>query len=288
MIPLQAVLPAAASGVLIGLAVRAVWPARPDLTSALDRLDARRLPAPAGAGARHERFGARLLAATGGRVPLPLKDLHLLRIPPARHLADRALLMGCGLLVPHLLFGVLALTGATLPYPVVAGVGLLLGAACWQLPGRKVRRAAAEARLLVRHAAASYAERAALARTAGSGAPQPLTGTASECDDRILAALREVCDRAERTGATPWEVLRRLGDDFDIPELTGIPDPPPGEGAASEALSAQARLLRGGLRSDAEAQAREAAAALVAPVTVAVLLLLAFAVIPVVLAITGG
>ena len=71
MIPLNAVLPAAAAGLMIGLAVRAALPSKPDLASALDRLDARHftspvpVAAPPGARRLPEKVGARLLDEKG-------------------------------------------------------------------------------------------------------------------------------------------------------------------------------------------------------------------------------
>ncbi|MGW8882556.1 type II secretion system F family protein, partial [Streptomyces mirabilis] len=107
---MEAVLPAAAAGALIGLAVRAALPARRDLASVLDRLDVSKtsnplLPttAPTSTGTLPERVGARLLDEFGGRITLPVKDLALLRISPAEHLGKRFLFALYGLVLPQLL-----------------------------------------------------------------------------------------------------------------------------------------------------------------------------------------
>ncbi|MGX1114818.1 hypothetical protein RKD37_000181 [Streptomyces ambofaciens] len=178
MIALNVIAPAAAAGVLVGLGVRAAWPAKPDLTSALDRLDASKVPTalPTDAlvptGSLPERVGDRLLADFGDRIALPLRDLNLLRISPAEHLGKRALFALYGLVIPLLLQAMLALAGAPFPYVVPAGLSLGLAVLFWLWPGREVAKEAAEARLIVRHAAASYLERVALARVANSGAAQ--------------------------------------------------------------------------------------------------------------------
>ncbi|EPH45323.1 type II secretion system F family protein [Streptomyces aurantiacus] len=292
MIPMTAVLPAAACGIFIGLAVRAAVPAKPDLASALDRLNARNYPAAltgavptTAAGTLAEKLGARLLADFGLRIRLPHKDLALLRISPAEHLGRRVLFTLFGLLSPQLLQATLALGGAPLPFLLPTGLSLLMAVVFWLSPGRDVKRDAAAARLVVRHAAASYLERVALARIANSGAGQALTDTADVGDGWIFERMRVVFDQAELAGVTPWDALRQLGDELDIPELTRPADTLAlaGEGAAVyTTLQAQARQLRIALISDAKAQANEASASMVLPVTFGVILMLAFVMIPVV------
>ncbi|MFE5108377.1 type II secretion system F family protein [Streptomyces sp. NPDC056663] len=289
MIPMQAVLPAAAAGVLIGLAVRAALPARRDLASALDRLDISKastlLPsaAPTATGSLPERVGNRLIEEFGGRLTLPVKDLELLRISPAAHLGKRVLFALYGLLLPQLMQALLALAGAASPFTVPALVSLALAALFWFLPGREVARSAAAARLIVRHAAASYLERVALARIANSGAAQSLTQTAEVGDGWIFVRMRQVFHQADLAGVTVWDALKQLGDELDIPELTRPADTLAlaGDGAAVYAtLQAQARQLRIAMLSDAKAQANEASAAMVLPVTFGVVLMLVFVMIP--------
>ncbi|WUW19323.1 hypothetical protein OG521_00390 [Streptomyces sp. NBC_01463] len=289
MIPVQAVLPAAAAGALIGLAVRAAWPARPDLSSVLDRLDVSKaqtaLPsaAPAVTNSLSERVGSRLLGEFGGRISLPLRDLNLLRISPAEHLGKRVLFSLYGLLFPQLMQALLALAGAAFTFTIPAVVSLALAALFWFLPGREVARNAAAARLVVRHAAASYLERVALARIANSGAAQSLTETAEVGDGWIFVRMRQVFHQADLAGVTVWDALKQLGDELDIPELTRPADTLAlaGDGAAVYAtLQAQARQLRIAMLSDAKAQANEASAAMVLPVTFGVVLMLVFVMIP--------
>ena len=296
MIAMNAVAPAAAAGVLVGLAVRATWPAKPDLASALDRLDARHYPTsvpgtstPGTAGGRGgtlaAKVGTRLLGEFGIHVRLPYKDLNLLQIPAAEHLGRRVLLCLYGLLLPQMLQALLALAGASFPVAVPAAVSLALGAVFWLAPGRDVRRGAAAARLIVRHAAASYLERVALARIANSGAGQALTQTAQVGDGWIFQRMRQAFDHAELAGVTPWEALRQLGNELDIPELTRPADTLAlaGDGAAVyTTLQAQARQLRIALLTDTKAQANEASAAMVLPVTLGVILMLTFVMIPIV------
>ncbi|MFB8441193.1 type II secretion system F family protein [Streptomyces niveus] len=297
MIPMEAVLPAAAAGALIGLAVRAAWPAPPNLAAALDRLDAgtgtTALPAtaPSRTGSLPERVGDRLLGELGGHITLPVRDLNLLRISPAEHLGKRALFCLYGLLLPQLLQALLALAGTALPFTVPVFFSLILGALFWFWPGKDVARDAAAARLVVRHAAASYLERVALARIANSGAAQALTETAEVGDGWIFVRMRQAFHQADLSGVTVWEALRQLGDDLDIPELTRPADTLAlaGDGAAVyTTLQAQARQLRIALLTDTKAQANEASAAMILPVTFGVILMLVFVMIPITITILGS
>ncbi|WP_432167976.1 type II secretion system F family protein [Streptomyces sp. bgisy031] len=291
MIPMDAVLPAATAGVLIGLAVRAALPAKPDLASILSRLDARHftspmpVAAPPGARGLPERVGARLLEEFEVAIRLPVSDLNLLRITPAEHLGKRVLFALYGLLLPQLVQALLALAGVSFPYAIPAGLSLMLGALFWFGPGRDVKAEAAAARLIVRHAAASYLERVALARVANSGAGQALTQTAEVGDGWTFQRMRTVFDHAELAGIAPWDALKQLGEELDIPELTRPADTLAlaGDGAAVyTTLQAQARQLRIALLADSKAQANEASAAMVLPVTLGVILMLAFVMIPIV------
>lgn len=295
---MNAVLPAAAAGALLGLAVRALLPARRDLASALDRLDVAKAggpsvasAAPVSTGSLFERVGARLLGEFGGRITLPAQDLALLRISPAEHLGKRVLFALYGLLLPQVFQGLLALSGGALPFALPAFVSLALAALFWFFPGREVARDAAAARQVVRHAAASYLERVALARIANSGAAQALTETAQVGNGWIFARMRQVFHQADLAGVTVWDALKQLGDELGIPELTRPADTLAlaGEGAAVyTTLQAQARQLRIALLSDAKAEANAASAAMVLPVTAGVILMLTFVMIPVTITILGS
>ncbi|MFJ3310920.1 type II secretion system F family protein [Streptomyces sp. NPDC086549] len=297
MIPLNVIAPAAAAGVLIGLGVRAAWPARPDLTSALDRLDVSKAPTvlptgtPAPTGSLPERVGNRLLADLGDRIALPLRDLNLLRISPAEHLGKRVLFAFYGLIMPLLLQAMLALAGAPFPYVVPTGLSLGLAVLFWLWPGREVAKEAGEARLIVRHAAASYLERVALARVANSGAAQALTDTARVGENFIFERMRQVFHQADLAGVTPWDALKQLGEELDIPELTRPADTLAlaGDGAAVyTTLQAQARQLRIALLTDQKAKANEASAAMILPVTFGVILMITFVMIPLTITILGS
>ncbi|MFF4449957.1 hypothetical protein [Streptomyces sp. NPDC001502] len=296
MIPIEAILPAAAAGALAGLAVRALHPGRPDLASALDRLDADHiagLPKSTAAttGSLPEKVGTRLLPAFGERITLPVRDLNLLRISPAEHLGKRFLFALYGLVLPQLATALLAVLGVTLPFVMPVGASLGLAGLFWLWAGQEVRKEAAAARLVVRHAAASYLDRVALARIANSGAAQALTDTAAVGDGFIFERMRQAFYEADLAGVTVWDALKQLGEELDIPELTRPADTLAlaGDGAAVyTTLQAQARQLRVAILADAKAQANEASTAMVLPVTFAVLLMLVFVVLPPVVSMFNG
>lgn len=298
MIPMSAVVPAAAAGVLLGLAVRAALPARRDLSSALDRLDASKTAgpllataAPTAGGSLSERVGTRLLDEFGGHLMLPVKDLSLLRISPAAHLGKRFLYAVYGLVLPQLVQALLAAAGTPFPFALPALFSLVMAALFWFWPVKEVARDAAAARLVVRHAAASYLERVALARIANSGAAQALTQTAEVGDGFIFVRMRQVFHEADLSGVTVWDALKQLGEELDIPELSRPADTLAlaGDGAAVyTTLQAQARQLRIALLSDAKAQANAASAAMILPVTFGVILMLTFVMIPVTVTILGS
>ncbi|WUT01755.1 hypothetical protein OHA46_33920 (plasmid) [Streptomyces sp. NBC_00708] len=297
---MTAVVPAAAAGALLGLAVRAAMPARRDLSSVLDRLDASKTAggpllsaaaAPTSGGTLSERVGARLLGEFSGRLTLPVKDLNLLRISPAAHLGKRFLFAVYGLLLPQLVQALLAAAGTPFPLAVPVLFSLAMAGLFWFWPVKEVARDAAAARLVVRHAAASYLERVALARIANSGAAQALTQTAEVGDGFIFVRMRQVFHQADLSGITVWDALKQLGDELDIPELSRPADTLAlaGDGAAVyTTLQAQARQLRIALLSDAKAQANAASAAMILPVTFGVILMLTFVMIPVTVTILGS
>lgn len=292
MIPMNAVLPAAAAGVMIGLAVRAALPTKPDLASLLDRLDAAHFTnampfaAPPGARGVPERVGARLLDEFGVRIRLPLSDLKLLRISPAEHLGKRVLFALYGLLAPQLLQAMLAFAGTPFPFAIpmrrlapARGPVLVQSRA-----GRQTRRG---------HAAASSCGMPP--PPTSSASPWPASPTAAQGrhsprpPKSATAGSSSGCARSSTTpsscGVTPWDALKQLGEELDIPELTRPADTLAlaGDGAAVyTTLQSQARQLRIALLSDAKAQANEASAAMVLPVTLAVILMLAFVMIPIV------
>ncbi len=276
MISVAALVYGAAVGGGLMLVARELLPGRPDTERLLDRLEQTEAPASAAAGrgtaALVERTGARVLAGVGASWKLPRRELDLLGIPVARHVGERCLGALGGLVLPAVATAVLALGGITLPLPVPLFVSLLMAAAVWVNADIDVRKRAAKARLEYRYAIASFLERARLERGAHISAEGAIHRTAAVGDGWVFERLRTELDRATLAGVTPWEALRQLAEQLDVPELASPAETfslAGDEGASIlAALGTQARALRHRLLTDRQAEANGASEKLVVPGTV--------------------
>lgn len=275
------------AGIAVGLAVRELAPARPDLADALRRLDPARTAAPttssatsARAAALPERIGERLLGLLGETARLPRRDLELLRIPPAEHLGAKALWAAGGLLFPQILLILLALAGVHLSViiPGIASIGFAL--LLWVQPTLEVKKNAGAARREFRYAIASYLERVELARAARSGAAQALTRAAEVGDSWTFHRLRTRLEQAQLAGISAWDALKELADELGVPELARPAETLAlaGEDGASvrATLQAQALQLRAALLADAKTEANTASEAMIVPVIALVVLMVLF------------
>ncbi|MEU1628230.1 hypothetical protein ABZ746_23440 [Streptomyces sp. NPDC020096] len=286
MIPTLALVCGAGAGIAVGIAVRELVPARPDLADALRRLDPARTPAPTtesapqtGAAAVPEQVGARLLTSLGDLVRLPHKDLELLRITPAQHLGIKALWALGAFLFPQVLLALLALAGVSLPFVLPGIASVALAILFWLHPTADVKSKAKAARREFRYAVASYLERVELARAARSGASQALVRAAAVGDSWTHLRLRTALEQAQLAGVSAWDALKQLADELDIPELARPAETLAlaGEGASVRAtLQAQARQLRAALLADAKAEANTASEAMIIPVVALVVLMMIF------------
>jgi predicted membrane GTPase involved in stress response len=93
----------------------------------------------------------------------------------------------------------------------------------------------------------------------------------------VFTRIRDTITRAELEGISPWEGLKRLSVELDVPELGAPADIiaiAGEEGAAvGDTLAAQARSLSGVLVTAAKAQANRASEKMVMPVAVLVLIM---------------
>lgn len=275
--------PAVVCGLLAGggvaLVVSELLPSRPDLAAVAARIDATapRSADPAGDGLQ-ERVGEQLLASLGRVVSVPREDLAVLGISPAQHVGGKALWSLYGLLVPQIFTAVLALAGggSALVLPVLLSFGL--AAAFWFNADADVRSKAAAARGEFRHAVASFLERAALERAADAGAAEALHRAADVGDSWVCLRIRTALAHSQLSGVSPWQALRDLATEVDVPELARPADTlalAGEEGAAAyDTLKAQADALRSAQLTDAQTTANEASTKMVFPVTARVLLLL--------------
>ncbi|RAJ48624.1 hypothetical protein K388_06972 [Streptomyces sp. KhCrAH-43] len=281
--------PALLCGALVGgglvVLVRQFMPSHPDLNAVLDRLEATDAPAPAGGGevrepttarSRSDALALRIGAAVLARGAMPLsvarQDLDLLSVSVAKHVGDKIVGAVGGLMLPQLAVAFMALSGTHLPFSVPLFVSLGLAFSMWVSTDTNVRSKARKARREFRYAVASYMERARLERGAKAGAEAALHQAAAVGDHWVLVRIRATLDHAKLAGIPPWDALKALADQLDVPELAAQAETfsmAGGEGSSIQtALGKQATVLRGRLLTDELAQANSASERAVIPGTI--------------------
>ncbi|MFI7679538.1 type II secretion system F family protein [Actinophytocola sp. NPDC049390] len=249
-------------GAGLGLALLVVWlvPPAPALGPQLARLTAPATP-PTDTTSRWPLLGPliRLLRAAGLPGRRLRSDLAILDRPVPDHLAQKAALALAGLLVPLLA----ALTFATLGIDTGIRVPVLAAAATaaagFLIPDHRVRTLAARRRRDFRHALSSFLDLVVISLAGGAGVDSALTAAASTGHGWAFTQLRRVLAAARLTRTTPWDTLRQLGCDLDIPELAELAASVAlagTEGATvRQSLQAKASALRTRQLTDAEADA---------------------------------
>ncbi|MFI1259162.1 type II secretion system F family protein [Streptomyces netropsis] len=284
MISPYAIIGGAAVGLGLVIFYRGLRPGRPDVADVLNRMDASRLenlqPARADAAPSSgiERLGATLLRAAGeGTLRLPRQELELIGRSPTKHVGLKVALALYGLLLPTLLVSVAAMAGYPLPLPVPAAAGLVLALLFWFVPDLHAKQRATEVRADFRHAIKAYLRLVQLERAADAAPTQALKRAAEVGEGWVFMKIRDAITRAELEGISPWEGLKRLSVELDVPELGAPADIisiAGEEGAAvGETLGAQARSLSGALVTAAKAKANDASERMVMPVSVLVVIM---------------
>lgn len=274
-------------GAVIGLglvvAARGLLPGRPDLRDVLARMDATRLENLE----RHrdvqpnspmEKAGALLLRTVGeGTLRLPRQQLELVGRSPAAHLGRKLGLALYGLLLPVLGASLANLAGYPFPFAIPALAGLGLAVIFWLLPDLQLKQQAVEAREDFRYAIKAYLRLVQLERAADAAPTQALKRAAEVGEGWVFAKIRDTITRSELEGISPWEGLKRLSIELDVPELGAPADiiaVAGEEGAAvGDTLGAQAKSLSGALVTSAKAQANTASEKMVMPVAMLVLIM---------------
>ncbi|MFE4663804.1 hypothetical protein ACFRI7_03130 [Streptomyces sp. NPDC056716] len=257
-----AVIGGALAGLGLVIAARGILPGRPDLGDVLSRMDATRLEnldrnRDSTPRTLMEKAGTLLLRTAGeGTLRLPRQQLELVGRSPAAHLGRKLALALYGLLLPVLAVSVASLAGFPLPFamPAIAGLGLAL--VFWLLPDLQLKQEAVEAKEDFRYAVKAYLRLVQLERAADAAPTQALKKAAEVGEGWVFAKIRDTITRAELEGISPWEGLKRLSIELDVPEL-----------------GAQARSLSGALVTSAKAQANMASEKMVMPVAMLVLIM---------------
>jgi hypothetical protein len=290
IIPISLLVYAALLGIGATLVLRELLPSQPHLGETLARLDTNRIDLVAradgerGVRSRTDRVadtaGSWLLRNIGEAVRLPSRDLDLLGKTPARHLFNKAAMALYGLSLPLLLVMALTVAGIGAPFTLPAGVGMMLAGVFWFVPDLAVKSQAAEARAEFRQGVAAYLELVALERAADAGPIEALTRAAETGKSWVFTRIASTLARAQLAGAAPWEGLRILAEELDLPELA---DPAEiiamaGEDGAAVYATLRARVqsLSNAILSEAETQANAVSEKIWAPVALLVVLMTAF------------
>ena len=194
-----------------------------------------------------ERLGALLYRLT----PIPLSDrqrraLRLQDKPIAEFYADKAVMMIIGAVLPGLAAFAWSLTGSSLgPWPALLSlVGAVIG---FFVPDLLLRRAADTARSGAVEALLVFIDLVTLERLANASATQALNTAAQLSDSPLFLQVRTALERARLEQQPPYDELRRIADQLQLPELADVADVMQLDetGAAlSGALRARVRELR--------------------------------------------
>lgn len=257
--------------ILIGL-----LPPRPSLADALATALAAPPPAPLVTGddggwvARTGRPAVGFLAGLGLPRARVRRDLAVLGRSPEQHLAEQAVFAVCGLVTPAAMALILGWAGLHVPVLVPFWCGLALAVVAFFTPDLGVRADANARRAEFRHALSAFLDLVVIALAGGAGVEAALddaadigTGWAADQIRRALAAARVA-------RVPPWQILARLGDELDVPELAELAASVSlagTEGAkVRTSLAAKAAALRAHQLTDAEGDAQAATERMSMPV----------------------
>jgi len=262
----------------VWLIVSALWPPRPPLAAALQRLHTPGSPRPlvpttASSASLMVRAGRKLLSRL--RVAAVAddgtsSDLAIVARPLEVHAGACALGAVAGAALGPLLWAVALAAGTRLPLLVPLWLALA-GAACGFVAPRLLLRVdARRARSDFRHALSAYLDVLVLLLAAGEGPEGAMETAARAGNGPAFMELRRATVQARLSGDPVWDVLDDLGRRVDVVELREIAAAGnlAGERGAGvrRSLMAKARALRGSSLSAAEADARRRSQSMFLPI----------------------
>ncbi|MGD8200923.1 type II secretion system F family protein [Ornithinimicrobium sp. W1679] len=306
MTALQVVL--AAGGLLgagLALVLSQLVPAHPDLGQVLARLSpagARQAQSDTEAAARPRAtvgedvrdvlgaWGSRHLpAAVWGRVAPA--DLAVLGITPARFCGEKLLYAFIGLLAGPVLSWA-AMFSFSIPVYVPVVATLALAGVLWWIPTYNVAGDARAARVEFARALGAFVDLVALEMASGSGPRQAMEAAAAVGDSWVFVRLREELARTRWSGLTPWDALRQLGTQIDMPDLHELADIMrlSGQDGARiyPQLKARAASMRSAILAAQKAHANEISERMTLPMTLLGLIFLLILITPQLLRMIGS
>jgi len=253
------------------LAIKELFPGRPNLQSAIERLggSAGRPHTDPGRAGKGARLDTRL-STLAPWLPVPDTDLRLLQHDRSDWLASKVTCGALGLCLVPAVDGLLALAGHPVPWSVPVVGSLAVGLALFFAPDLVTKANAATKRADFRHALTSYLDLVVLERGAGAAPTEALEaaaevgrGWAFEQISRALGMARNAC-------RPPWEGLSELANEIGIAELADlatIAGVAGQEGARIlDTLSARAESMRAAALAAAKARAGSRSATMVLPI----------------------
>lgn len=233
----SAVLIAIGSGLVLGagtwLIGHALWARTPSLATALAGLPVRGAAHPLSTDAavlvaehdgRLERWSSRLV--TSLRLPLGRTTTTLLALQGrsvGEHYASKFILGLVGLLLPSVLSVLTRLLGTPIGSQALL-VGLLLGVAGFLLPDLTLRRQVKAAHADASDALGVFVDLIILERLANASATQAIHEAARRPCGPVFGRIRNVLDQARLQQRPPWQDLRELSHELELPELGDLAD----------------------------------------------------------------
>ncbi|MFW6034447.1 MAG: type II secretion system F family protein [bacterium] len=256
------------------LVVRALWPRTPHLVATVEALSGGVSATPVNTEVGRGglvRLGSAVLRRwpTLPGVRVPYRDLALLGVPVVRYVGERAGFAAAAWFVPTMV-SLLGGLGWGVTLGVAVGVAPLVAVAASFIPDYTIARAAKRAREDFALGLSAFADLVALQVASGTGTTQAVETAADLGDSWVFTRLGEELRRAEFTQTPPWEALRQVGDELDLPMLADVADTlrlsVEKSVTVAGSLRARAHALRNELLSEEHERANAASERLSAPV----------------------
>lgn len=214
----------------------------------------------------------------------PVRELSLLGRTTGQYWTSIGLSALVGFAAPAVLGALLLAAGLAVPVVVPGGITLALaGLSAW-VAHHDVIGKARRARYEFRRAVCSYLDLVSLELAAGHGPVAALERACAGIDGWVFERLRETLLRAQLQLHQPWDELRQLAADIDVPELGDVGDIVQAAGAdgavVHETLLTRAESLRDQIRVEALARAKAVTTKLDIPGAALLLVLAVFIIFP--------
>lgn len=214
----------------------------------------------------------------------PARELAMLARSRRQYAVSLAISAVVGAASVVALTAAVGLAGISLPVVLPTGVAAGAGGLSAWAAHHEVLRQAKLARHEFRRAICSYLDMTALELAAGHGPVASLERACAHVQGNAFERLRETLLNAQLRLHPPWEDLRALAGEIEVPELGDVGDIVAAAGAdgavVHETLEARAESLRDQIRVEALARAKATTAQLDIPGAVLLLIVAGFGIYP--------